>query len=244
MTWVKICGMTNLEDALVAVDAGADAVGFVFYEKSPRNVTVEVARAIVRGLPEVVEKIGVSVKGNGVEPGEILLEVGFTGWQTYMAATGEARIGSGTGLGGNPPPKRARFLMALPMSLIGESEGGTESLTASCANWGKNVPVGFSVPEGLMETFVLDSGDLRQPGGTGKVFDWQKAVPIAEAMRRSGIKLVVAGGLTPENVGEAMRILKPWGVDVVSGVEAVPGRKDAEKVRAFVAAVRAADRKV
>ena len=89
---------------------------------------------------------------------------------------------------------------------------------------------------------MLDSGDLRLPGGTGKSFDWEKAVPIAEGMLQGGVKLVVAGGLTPENVGEAMAILKPWGVDVVSGVEARPGKKDPEKVRAFVRAVRDAER--
>ena len=94
-----------------------------------------------------------------------------------------------------------------------------------------------------MDTFVLDSGDLRQPGGTGKTFDWKVALPIAEAMRKGGVKLVVAGGLTPQNVGDAIEILKPWGVDVVSGVESTPGKKDPEKVRAFVRAVREIDRK-
>jgi len=84
---------------------------------------------------------------------------------------------------------------------------------------------------------VLDSGDLRMPGGTGKTFDWKKAVPIADGMRQGGVKLVVAGGLTPENVTQAIGILKPW------GVEARPGRKDPEKVRAFVRAVREIDRK-
>ena len=81
------------------------------------------------------------------------------------------------------------------------------------------------------------------PGGTGKKFSWEKAVPIAKGMRRAGLKLVVAGGLNAKNVSEAIGILKPWGVDVVSGVEARPGKKDAEKVRAFVRAVRETDRK-
>ena len=95
-----------------------------------------------------------------------------------------------------------------------------------------------------MDTIVLDSGELRLPGGTGKTFDWKKAVPVGEGMRKGGVKLVVAGGLTAENVGEAIGTLRPWGVDVVSGVEARPGKKDPEKLRAFVKAVRAADRKV
>ena len=90
---------------------------------------------------------------------------------------------------------------------------------------------------------MLDSGDLRMPGGTGKTFDWDKAVPIAEGMRQGGVKLVVAGGLTAENVAGGDGDSKAWGVDVVSGVEARPGKKDPEKVRAFVKAVRDADRK-
>ena len=126
-------------------------------------------------------------------------------------------------------------MMALSLKALGE-EGADGAIDFS----GKNLPEGFSLPEGLMDTFVLDSGDLRMPGGTGKKFDWEKAVPIAEGMRRAGLKLVVAGGLTPENVADAMRILQPWGVDVASGVEARPGKKDPEKVRAFVKAVRAA----
>ncbi len=76
-----------------------------------------------------------------------------------------------------------------------------------------------------MDTIVLDSGDLRQPGGTGNTFDWKKAVPIAEGMRQGGVKLIVAGGLTAENVAEAIGILKPWGVDVASGVEADAGEE-------------------
>ena len=85
---------------------------------------------------------------------------------------------------------------------------------------------------------------MKQPGGTGQTFDWNKGGAISESMRQNGMKLIVAGGLNSENVGEAINILKPWGVDVVSGVEAAPGKKDPEKVRAFVRAVREIDRKV
>jgi len=244
MTWIKICGTTNLEDALVAVEAGADAVGFVFYEQSPRCVTVEAAREICEKLPESVEKIGVFVNGGETDPVDALLEAGLTGAQTYFSVeSGAVRDGGKKGIGVSLLSKRARFLMALPMKLFGEDEGQINTSAANFANWGKNLPEGFSLPEGLMDTFVLDSGDLRTPGGTGKTFNWDKAVPIAEGMRRGGVKLVVAGGLTAKNVAEAMKILKPWGVDVASGVEARPGKKDPEKVRAFVRAVRQADRK-
>ena len=243
MTWVKICGMTNLEDALTAVEAGADAVGFVFYEKSPRNISVEAARKIVEKLPEGVEKIGVFVTGGEPDPLEVLLESGLTGIQTYfLAGDGAGRDVGTKGIDVDLLPKRARFLMALPVKLFGDEEQ-IQKTEFNFANRGENLPEGCSLPEGLLDTFVLDSGDLRIPGGTGKTFDWKKAVPIAEAMQRGGVKIVVAGGLTPANVGEAMRILTPWGVDVVSGVEARPGKKDPEKVRAFVKAVRDADRK-
>ncbi|MGC2794848.1 MAG: phosphoribosylanthranilate isomerase, partial [Candidatus Sulfotelmatobacter sp.] len=244
MTWVKICGMTNLEDAVTAVEAGADAVGFVFFEKSPRNITVEAAREIVEKLPESVEKIGVFVNGGEPDPLDVLLKAGLTGTQTYFSAASGAGHDRGVkGIGVSLLPKRARFLMALPMRLFGEDKEQINTSAATFANSRKNLPEGISIPEGLLETFVLDSGDLSTLGGTGKTFDWKKAVPIAEGMRQGGMKLVVAGGLTPENVREAMGILNPWGVDVASGVEARPGKKDPEKVRAFVKAVRDADRK-
>jgi phosphoribosylanthranilate isomerase len=242
MTWVKICGMTNLEDALTAVEAGADAVGFVFYERSPRNISVEAAREIIEKLPESVEKIGVFVNGDEQDPARVFLEAGLTGMQTYFSVENVERRGGGGILEAPLLPKRARFMMALPTRLFGEDVEQIK-ISADFANWGKSRPEGRSLPEDLYGTFVLDSGDLRTPGGTGKTFDWKKAVPIAEGMRQSGMKLVVAGGLTAANVSDAMRILKPWGVDVVSGVEAKPGRKDPEKVRAFVKAVRDADRK-
>jgi phosphoribosylanthranilate isomerase len=247
MTWVKICGMTNLEDALVAVEAGADAVGFVFYEKSPRNISVEVAREIVEKLPESVEKIGVFV-GVEVNVLKVLLDVGLNGMQIYPPAEGREESGGhfvAVGAGGLPDRARnARCLTALPMNLIGENQKEIRELGSDFATLRGYRP-NWVAPLGNPEkfAFLLDSGDLRQPGGTGKKFDWNRAVPIAEGMREGGVKLVVAGGLTGENVVEAMHILKPWGVDVASGVEERPGKKDPEKVRAFVKAVRDADGK-
>jgi phosphoribosylanthranilate isomerase len=250
MTWVKICGMTNLEDALAAVEAGADAVGFVFYERSPRNITVEAAREIVGKLPESVEKIGVFVNGPEVNPLKVLLDIGLSGTQTYFSAEGSEQMMSHfLDLGPRPDPATyarfltARFLTPLPMNIIGEREEEIQRLAAGFAQLGRNRLEQGSTAERHRATVVLDSGDLRQPGGTGKTFDWRKAVPIAEGMREGGVKLVVAGGLTAENVAEAIGILKPWGVDVASGVEAKPGKKDPQKVRAFVKAVRNAGRK-
>jgi phosphoribosylanthranilate isomerase len=129
------------------------------------------------------------------------------------------------------------------MSLFGEDVSQVERMAARFAESRTKTPSIRSIPDGLFDTFLLDSGNLRQPGGTGKTFDWAKVRGVSDAMRNSGLKLVVAGGLTRENVGEAIETLRPWGVDVVSGVEASPGKKDPEKVRAFVRAVRETDRK-
>jgi phosphoribosylanthranilate isomerase len=246
MTWVKICGMTNLEDALAAADAGADAVGFVFYEKSPRCVTVETAKEIVGKLPKSVEKIGVFVDQN-VNPIEVLIEAGLTGTQSYFTPeeglAGSAPSSGPKAIGGCLLPANAKFIMALPMSLFDDPASQIESMVGGLARSKAERPE-FPVPEGFFDTFLLVSGSVKQPGGTGQTFDWNKGGAISESMRQNGMKLIVAGGLNSENVGEAINILKPWGVDVVSGVEAAPGKKDPEKVRAFVRAVREIDRKV
>jgi len=244
MTWIKICGTTNLEDALTAVDAGADALGFVFYEKSPRNIGVETAREIVAKLPARVEKVGVFVGESADEWPRVVLNVGLTSVQQYFGF--EARVqpkhAEATGIDGfSVHPK---IYVALPVARFLAEEEEIKGLAADFAKWKKNLAKEISPPEGLLDTIFLDSGDLRQPGGTGKTFDWNKAVPIAEGMRQGGVKLILAGGLTPANVRDAIGVLKPWGVDVASGVEARPGKKDPEKVRAFVRAVRETDGKV
>jgi phosphoribosylanthranilate isomerase len=244
MTWVKICGTTNLEDALTAVEAGADAVGFVFCKGSPRNIGIEWARQIVAKLPPGIEKIGVFLNGIGPNPLDVMLQVGLTGTQTYISEEGNARSSGFRGIGPGLLPKNAKFIVALPWKLFGKGAiAQRQNLTSDFVEWRKSLPEGTPIPEGLFNTFLLDSGDLRHPGGTGKTFDWQQAAGLAEGMRRVGTKLVVAGGLTAANVGQAMAVLKPWGVDVVSGVEDLPGKKDPEKVRAFVEAVREIDRK-
>jgi len=225
MTWVKICGMTNLEDALVAVEAGADAVGFVFYEKSPRCMSVETAREIVEKLPESVEKVGVFAGESLARAVEIGDCVGFDSLQVYplsgpksVAATKIPDL-----------PKQKRIYFAFPMQrLVSDEHAITFELTTSPANG--NVAI------------LLDSGGSQRPGGTGMTFDWNKAAPIVDGLSRTQ-SVVIAGGLTPQNVADAMGILRPWGVDVASGVEARPGKKDPEKVRAFVRAVREMDRK-
>jgi phosphoribosylanthranilate isomerase len=222
MTWVKICGMTNLEDALTAVDAGADAVGFVFYEKSPRNIGVEAAREIVEKLPERVEKVGVFVDQSGQRVTDISDRAGLSAVQVYLLDSDGARFFAGV-----LPNKKRRTFLAIP----------GERVTS-----GEAFEISFS-REFLSRTsaLFLDSGNRQQPGGTGKVFDWRSAADTVKAISEI-IPIVIAGGLSTQNVGEAIDVFNPWGVDVASGVEVRPGKKDPEKVRAFVKAVRDADR--
>src|SRR5579863_9179169 len=217
MTWVKICGMTNLEDALVAVDAGADAVGFVFYEKSPRCVSVETAREIVEKLPDGVEKVGVFVNETTERADDILQNVGLTTAQVYSKSIGEW-LAWQAGCG-------RKLIVAVP----GEVVIG-------------DVLVTFGSAEKSISAVLVDSGTGERPGGTGERFDWEAAKDGIWSLQEE-VPVVVAGGLTAGNVADAVHILRPFGVDVVSGVEARPGKKDPEKVRAFVRAVRETDRK-
>ena len=244
MTWIKICGITNLEDAVVAVEAGADAVGFVFYEKSPRNITPEKAREIVNQLPEQIEKVGVVVadssSDSAIEMVRVTRTAGLTAIQQHVSFPASASSPSATAR--DLFPSRFQIFISLPAALVTASDQGMTSLVDSIVKSHNAMPGRAFAKAGLMETFFLDSGNSAQPGGTGQTFDWKKAVPLADGMRKGDLKLVVAGGLTPENVSEAIGILHPWGVDVSSGVEAKPGKKDPEKVRAFVKAVREADK--
>ena len=218
MTWVKICGTTNLEDALVAVEAGADAVGFVFYEKSPRYVTVEKAREIVEKLPEKVEKVGVFV-GERVETAKgTFHDVGLTTAQVYGESIDEWMA----------------WHQSDEMKLMWAIAGDALKDEFFISLGGRKKPI---------TALLIDSGSGERPGGTGNRFDWERArVGISHV--GSMIPIVVAGGLTPKNVNEAMKVLAPWGVDVASGVEVSPGKKDPDKVLAFVRAVREMDRGV
>jgi phosphoribosylanthranilate isomerase len=223
MTWVKICGMTNLEDALVAVDAGADAVGFVFYEKSPRCVSVETAREIVKKLPAGVEKVGVFVDLESERIRKVVLTAGLTAVQLH----------------GKPSM---------------ESLWKDQRTVVECVGVAKLIPMvygdalkdgGFFVSQRAQDdvfAILLDSRTNGAAGGTGVTFDWEATREIVQAMSLT-VPVIVAGGLTALNVGDAMKMFQPFGVDVTSGVEARPGKKDPEKVRAFVRTVREIDRK-
>lgn len=224
MTWVKICGITNLEDAQTAVDAGADALGFVFYEKSPRNIAPEAARKLIEQLPAAPEKIGVFCGDSISKCAEVATKCGLNGIQVHLFSLGGHSSGSIAEFRAVASAKPIKIYLAFPISWLIEGQ----------------LDLDLREPFG---TIFLDSGNPDRPGGTGQVFDWEKAAPVVQGIRGE-VKVVVAGGLTPTNVGKAMRILKPWGVDVASGVEAGPGKKDPEKVRAFISAVREAEQTI
>ncbi len=206
MTWVKICGITNLEDAFTAVECGADALGFVFYPKSKRRVDAATVREIVAELPESVEKVGVFVEESASVMEQVATEAGLTGVQLHLTSIKEA------------PELTTRVnYLAIPAALAEQASG--------------------LAIDGKVKAVFIDSGTASDPGGTGKAFDWEEAGGTLAALRER-FKIVVAGGLSPSNVGEAIRILRPWGVDVSSGVESSPGKKDPARIQAFIQAVR------
>jgi phosphoribosylanthranilate isomerase len=226
MTWVKICGITNAADAIDAVDAGADALGFVFYEKSPRFVDSHTATAIVAELPAQIEKVGVFVDMPQERVAEIVNQVGLTAIQASLGST--AKSGDSKAAFARP----MRMLLPLSVTRLLGDERRLQGLMAEFLRMAESPK-----RPNTLDAFLLDSTAPDLPGGTGRPFDWQRIAPLVHIMNRS-VKVVAAGGLNAGNVGAALRILKPWGVDVSTGVEAEPGRKDHGKVRAFIRAVR------
>ena len=259
MTWVKICGTTNLEDAVAAAEAGADALGFVFYKKSRRAVDAATARAIVDKVPDTLARIGVFVNERVENVVEIVHHVGLTAVQLH----GEEDVDYSRRLyralaNGAPRPMIFRSLAARVFDVPDDQSVGWDPVQAGILELDENYhgqrvrklhvaedgdlfleTHGFR--PGVIGGILLDSSTPAQRGGTGRTFDWERVRPWVGVMN-SISKLVVAGGLTPNNVSKAMAMLHPWGVDVVSGVEAAPGKKDREKVRAFVHAVRRAEK--
>jgi phosphoribosylanthranilate isomerase len=220
--WIKICGNTSLEDARLAVEAGADAVGFVFAPSPRRMMATEVA-AIAPHLPQAIEKIGVFVDAGLDEIDSVVRACGLTGVQLHSDAAREL-----------PAKLRERLGSALRILRVLHFEAGTaESNAKQMADLERNPDV---------DAVLVDSRTAAAVGGTGVTFDWVAARKALFQNAEARKRLIAAGGLNSENVAEAIATLRPWGVDVVSGVEAAPGRKDADKVRSFVARARAADR--
>jgi phosphoribosylanthranilate isomerase len=215
--WIKICANTSFEDAQLAAAAGADAVGFVF-ALSPRRLTVEQVAAIVPRLPAEIEKIGVFVDATVDEIVATVEAAGLTGVQLHWDAPAEL-----------PAMLRARFGLRLRILRVVHFDVEAPEQTAALAE------------DENIDAILVDSRASTVTGGTGQTYDWT-AARSSLFERAEELKLIAAGGLTPHNVAEAIATLRPWGVDVVSGVEAEPGRKDAAKVRTFIANARAAQR--
>ena len=240
MTWIKICGITNPEDARAAVEAGADALGFVFYEKSPRNIRPDTAREIVAKLPSGVKKVGVFVGALSERTITIYNYAKLTALQLHLEPES---LGSACGNGRDVAGywQLPEIYISMPAARFSETSFQVDAAIGNAPNGEQssfNTARQFRNP---WRAFFLDSSTRQRPGGTGATFDWQALAPIVHQVSRV-INVVIAGGLTPANVGHAIQTLQPWGVDVSSGVEAAPGRKDPAKVRAFIRAVRQADK--
>jgi len=213
--WVKICGNTTLDDTLLAVEAGADAVGFVFAH-SPREVTVGQVAAIAPVLPAKVERIGVFVNASFEEIARTVQQADLTGVQLHSGAGPELTAQLRENFG----PK-LKILRVVHYGVEAEAQARAIAEDPS------------------VDAVLVDSRTAAAVGGTGVSFDWAEA---SKTLFSGTVehKMIAAGGMKPDTVAEAVRTLKPWGVDVASGVEAAPGRKDAAKVREFVLQARSA----
>ncbi len=203
-TQVKICGLTSVADGLAAAGAGADMIGLMFYDGSPRHVSLATAGEISRALPPFVLRVGVFVNP---EPDLVLraiAECGLNLLQFHGAEDSDFCTQFGV------------------MSLKAIRVRSAESLQ--------------TLGDFHTDAFLLDAYSPSGLGGTGEKFNWDLAIEA----QKFGKPIFLAGGLTPENVADAVRQVRPFAVDVSSGVESAPGKKDAAKVRAFIAAVRAA----
>jgi phosphoribosylanthranilate isomerase len=227
MTRVKICGITRAEDAELAIELGASALGFNFYRQSPRHIAPEGAWEIIRRVPPPIMTVGIFAEETDSE--HVLCVAGQSGVSAIQLH------GVGAGLvpalvgniattkaadGGQPQGSPARYPVILAVTV--EDSFEPASLLDIEAN-----------------AVLLDAPHPVLKGGTGRTIDWAKA---REATRYA--RVILAGGLTPENVGEAVRQVRPFAVDVASGVESAAGVKNASKLRAFFAAVRDADKEL
>jgi phosphoribosylanthranilate isomerase len=221
MLWVKICGMTNPEDAAAAADAGADAIGMLF-APSKRRVSVEQAKEITKALPKTVEKVGVFYDESGGTIEEITSAVGLTAVQLHGDESPEFAKKL---FRSADRREKIRVFKTLHVS-SGFEDVAREFLADDCV-------------DGLLLDSVIKNrltGEIER-GGTGRSFDWNAQREFLPGVSRQ-TRVIVAGGLSSTNVAEAVRILQPWGVDVCSGVEKEPGKKDLRKLREFVAAAR------
>lgn len=215
MTWVKICGNTSLPDAQLAVELGADALGFVFAE-SKRRVTPAHVSTITPHLPKGIERVGVFYSRDAAEIASMVEQAGLTA----------AQLHGGLDL---------RLLQQLRQRL------GNQFNLIQTLHWVVGTDSAHRLKEeldqiagsNLVDRVLVDSRVGAAGGGTGVAFDWKAARSVFRGVAPH-LRIIAAGGLRPDNVAEAIRELEPWGVDVASGVEAAPGEKDPERLRAFL----------
>jgi phosphoribosylanthranilate isomerase len=207
MVRVKICGIINSGDALLAAELGAHALGFIFYKKSPRYVAPDKARHIIGQLPPFVATVGVFVDEDAGAVREIASLAGLDWLQLH----------------GSESPDYCRSL-------------GRRVIKGFRVK-GDEIYAQISAYQGAAQAFLLDTYKPGTPGGTGETFDWE----LARQVNKCG-PIILAGGLTPNNVAQAINIAQPSAVDVASGVEREPGKKDPEKLRAFFESVKMAGR--
>jgi phosphoribosylanthranilate isomerase len=226
MLWVKICGMTTADDAVAAADAGADAIGMLF-APSKRRVTIEQARQITKALPKTLEKVGVFYDESADAIEEIAVDVGLTAVQLH----GDESPQFARRLFRKSDRDRRRIRVFKTLHVI----AGFERLARDFA--------GEECVDGVLLDSVVHNASTgaTERGGTGQVFDWTLVQGLLADISAE-MRVIVAGGLSSGNVSTAIRVLSPWGVDVCSGVEREPGKKDLDKVREFVASARAARR--
>lgn len=194
---VKVCGITRPEDAALAVSLGADALGFIFWAKSPRAIGPRAARAIHADLPPLVSRVGVFVNASPAEVADVVRVAGLDVAQLHGDEPVEAYADIG-----------ARLVKVAAL----EHEVDVDAVLA----WPSHV------------TPLVDAIDRTRRGGTGRVADWTLAARVAAAR-----PMLLAGGLTAENIGQAVAMVRPWGLDVSSGVEDAPGIKSPVRLRAF-----------
>jgi phosphoribosylanthranilate isomerase len=258
MTWIKICGITNREDAVAAVDAGANGIGFVFHDSSPRKVTADAVKAITADLPAKVERVGVFVNQSVDCVHETVVQAGLTVVQLHGDEDAEfsralfRKLASGlrrpiifrayaASIFDKPAEQRVGWdPVAVGLVEPDEAYKGKRVQKIHVAENGDLFLETHGFRPGVISGALLDSSNSQRRGGTGRSFDWERVQPWAGVIN-SISKLIVAGGLHPGNVGEAIHVLHPWGVDVSTGVENSPGKKDHAKIRAFTRAVREAD---
>jgi phosphoribosylanthranilate isomerase len=198
---IKICGITNLDDAQAAADAGADALGFILYPASKRFIPIEDALRIVEALPPFVQTVAVTVNANK--------EFSNLGWRKQLRQFGVAQ------LHGQESPVHVKAVgKYLPVIKVFAADRAAEFDPAAYA----------------VSAFMLDTPS-KDHGGTGRIFDWSLAVAFKG---RTAKPLILSGGLNPENVAKAVDLVQPYAVDVSSGVESSPGKKDHAKLREFI----------